>query len=114
MRRMDLGSREKESIGDARLLTMTEWKLRITAHAERIGVQRSASAIKRMAQKVARDAQPGTDPDQVVAGLFEQRDEQPVTRANHLDPCDPRVKAIDYSDPTGEEASTNVDKERAA
>lgn len=102
MRHMDLGSREKESIDEARPLTMTEWKRRITAHAERIGVQRSASAIKRMAQKVARDAQPGTDPDRVVAGLFEQRDEQPFTRANHLDPIEQRVRVIDYADPTGD------------
>ena len=102
MRRMDDSPNEMASIGDARPLTVEEWKRRITTHAERIGVQRSKSAIRRMAQKVARDAQPGTDPDVVVSGLFEQRDEQPVTRANHLDPIDPRVRVIDYADPTGD------------
>lgn len=115
MRHMDPGSSETASIDDARPLTMTEWKRRITAHAERIGVQRSPSAIKRMAQKLARDAQPGADPDRVVAALFVQRDEpKPAGRLNHLDPYDPRVHFIPWSDPTGEEASINVDKERAA
>ena len=115
MRRMDVSPNEMASIDDARPLTVEEWKRRIAAYAERIGVQRSKSAIRRMAQKVARDAQPGTDPDRVVAGLFEQHDEpDPEPRLDHLDPYDPRIRFIPWSDHTGEEASTNVDKERAA
>ena len=115
MRRMDPGSSEMASIGDARPLTMTEWKRRITSHSESIGAQRSASAIKRMAQKVARDWQPGTNPDLVVAGLFERHDTpEPPSRLNHLDMYDPQVHFIPWSDPTGEDASTNVDKEQAA
>jgi len=115
MRRMDDSPSEMASIGEARPLTVEEWKRRITTHAERIGVQRSKSAIRRMAQKVARDWQPGTNPDLVIAGLFERRDTpEPPSRLDHLGMYDPRVHFIPWSDPTGEDASTNVDKEQAA
>lgn len=115
MRRMDDSPNEIASIDDARPLTVAEWQRRITAHADLVGANRSKSAVRRMAQKVARDWQPGTNPDLVVAGLFERHDTpEPPSRLNHLDMYDPQVHFIPWSDPTGEDASTNVDKENAA
>jgi len=118
MRRLTLEAPETvPRIGRSRPLAIREWKQRITEHADEIGQEKTPEAVKRMAKKLAkRDAAQGhvADPDVLVRQLFIQREEPPVVRANHLDPTDPRVRTINYADPTGEEASAKVDRERAA
>ena len=73
-------------------ITRTGWEKRIQAHLDATGEYRSRGQVKSLAAKIARRAE----------------------RMQNFDPDDLIRKAIDYADPTGEDAVWNVMRERAS
>ena len=73
-------------------ITITGWKRRIQAHLDETSQYRSAGQVERLALRIAKRA----------------------AQFQSFDPDDLIRKAIDYADPTGEDAVWNVVTGRAS